>query len=71
VHGSCTYARQFNSTQLKKLEPDPVKPVRYRETAHRGFVDGGPVLQAYLRYQEKVGDGTFREGGEIPLNEIM
>ena len=37
----------------------------------RGFVEGGPALRAYLRYQEKVEDGTFREGAEIQLEEIM
>jgi hypothetical protein len=28
------------------------------------------VLASYPRYQERVEDGTFREAGEIPLEEI-
>jgi hypothetical protein len=49
-----------------------VKPIWCENTVLlRGFVDHEPVLRAYLRYQEKVEDGTFRESAEIPLEEIM
>jgi hypothetical protein len=36
----------------------------------RRFLEGGPVLRAYLCYQERTKDGAFREGAEIPLEEI-
>ena len=48
-----------------------LEPIRFGDTVLRGFVDDEPVLQAYLRYQERVEDGSFEEGGEIPLKEIM